>query len=171
MGLAKPQESLELPANAVTEGQRPGADAAAGRSPEAESEVVANSIGSLLQRVAGSSVQEIDRLVAELRAMRHLLQTEAMRVERQIIEYAHLSQWAMQTTKVIAENLASRKIDPDELKGSGEDDSPPPGAGPQEHSRAATGLRPEVADPSVGRQNDQVQSAGSASRVKRFPTR
>ena len=45
------------------------------RSPEAESEVVANNISTLLQRVAGSSVQEIDRLMAELHTLREMLQS------------------------------------------------------------------------------------------------
>jgi hypothetical protein len=80
------------------------------RSPEAESEAAASSIGSLLQRVAGSSVQEIDQLIAELQIMRTSLESEGARVQREIIEYAHLSQSAMQTTKVIVENLASRTL-------------------------------------------------------------
>jgi hypothetical protein len=79
------------------------------RSPEAESEVVANNISTLLQRVAGSSVQEIDRLIAELQTLRELLQAEGARVQREITEYAHLSQSAMQSTKVITESLAKWK--------------------------------------------------------------
>jgi hypothetical protein len=36
---------------------------------------VANNISSLLQRVAGASVQEIDRLIAELQNLRETLST------------------------------------------------------------------------------------------------
>jgi PleD family two-component response regulator len=79
------------------------------RTPEAESEAVANNIGTLLQRVAGSSVQEIDRLMTELRTLRELLQSEGARVQREITEYAHLSQSAMQSTKIITESLAKWK--------------------------------------------------------------
>jgi hypothetical protein len=79
------------------------------RSPEAESEAVANNIGNLLQRVAGSSVQEIERLMTELRTLRELLQSEGARVQREIAEYAHLSQSAMQSTKIITESLAKWK--------------------------------------------------------------
>jgi hypothetical protein len=81
------------------------------RTPEAESEAVANNIGSLLQRVAGSSVQEIDRLITELQTLRELLQSEGLRVQREITEYAHLSQSAMQSTKIIAESLSNWKHD------------------------------------------------------------
>jgi hypothetical protein len=130
MGFAKPQDSTELPASTRTEGPSPDAGLTAAQSPEAQSQAAANSIGSLLQRVAGSSMHEIDRLVAELDAMRHLLQTEATRVEGQIIEYAHLSQSAMQMIKVIADNLESRKTVPggpmtvpDGRKPSSEDDA------------------------------------------------
>jgi hypothetical protein len=79
------------------------------RSPEADSEAVANNIGALLQRVAGSSVQEIDRLMTELHTLRELLQSEGARVQREITEYAHLSQSAMQSTKIITESLAKWK--------------------------------------------------------------
>ncbi len=41
---------------------------------KSDSELVANNISSLLQRVAGTSVQEIDRLIAELQNLREMLQ-------------------------------------------------------------------------------------------------
>jgi cell division septum initiation protein DivIVA len=76
------------------------------RAPDKESEVVANNLGAILQRVAGSSLQEIDRLVSELQSIRDLLETEGARVQREIAEYAHLSQSSIQSTKIIAESLA-----------------------------------------------------------------
>jgi hypothetical protein len=79
------------------------------RAPETDSELVANNVSALLQRVAGSSVQEIDRLIAELQTLRNLLHDEGVRVQREIAEYAHLSQSAMQSTKIIAESLAKWK--------------------------------------------------------------
>ena len=60
-----------------------------------------------MQRVAGTSVQEIDGLIAEL--LRALLQEERARVQRNLAEYAHLSQSAMQSTKIIAESLTQSK--------------------------------------------------------------
>jgi len=79
------------------------------RAPESDSELVANNISTLLQRVAGTSVQEIDRLIAELQTLRELLQEEGARVQRELAEYAHLSQSAMQSTKIIAESLGQWK--------------------------------------------------------------
>jgi hypothetical protein len=168
MAFIKPRESVELPTGTEVEGERresPG-DVAAARNPEAESEGVANSIGSLLQRVAGSSVQEIDRLIAELQALRKLLETEGARVQREIIEYAHLSQSAMQTTTAIGENLARRKVHADTPNLSGDDQAPQPGPVTQEHCRAITGLRQEGAAVLPVRRDEE-----SASRAKRFAAR
>jgi hypothetical protein len=73
---------------------------------QVDSELVANSISTLLQSVAGSSgPAEIDRLMAEMHTLRDLLQAESARIQREITEYAHLSQSAMQTTKIITESL------------------------------------------------------------------
>jgi hypothetical protein len=83
------------------------------RQPESDSEMVASNIGSLLQRVAGTSVQEIDRLIGELRTLREMLHNEGARVQREIVEYATLSQAAMQSTKIIAESLTHWKKTPD----------------------------------------------------------
>lgn len=71
-------------------------------SPEA---AVAN-VNSLIQRVAGGSLAEIDRLVNELDSLRDMLHSEGQRVQREIAGYAQLSQTAMKSTRIIAENMA-----------------------------------------------------------------
>ena len=78
-----------------------------------DGETVANNIGSLLQRVSANSVQEIDRLIGELKTLRDRLQYEAERVQREIVEYADMSQAAMQSTKIIVESLNHWKKVPD----------------------------------------------------------
>jgi hypothetical protein len=52
------------------------------RSPESNSEMVANNLSSLLQRVAGTSVREIDNLIGELQTLRDLLQSQGARGPR-----------------------------------------------------------------------------------------
>jgi len=89
------------------------------RQPESDSEMVANNISSLLQRVSGTSVQEIDRLIAELQSLREMLSIEGARVQREIVEYATLSQSAMQSTKIIAESLAHWKSAGDQRSARG----------------------------------------------------
>jgi hypothetical protein len=83
------------------------------RNPESDSEIIASNISSLLQRVAGTSVQEIDKLIGELQTLRDRLAEEGARVQREIVEYATLSQAAMQSTKIIAESLTHWKKIPD----------------------------------------------------------
>src|SRR5712691_2088279 len=78
-----------------------------------DGETVANNIGSLLQRVSANSVQEIDRLIGELKTLRDRLQYEAERVQREIVEYADMSQAAMQSAKIIVESLNHWKKVPD----------------------------------------------------------
>jgi hypothetical protein len=83
------------------------------RKPESDSEILASNIGTLLQRVAGTSLQEIDRLIIELQTLREMLHNEGARVQREIVEYASLSQAAMQSTRIIAESLTQWKKVPD----------------------------------------------------------
>jgi len=94
-------------------------DAALRPAPETENETVANSLNSLLQRVSGSSADEIDRIIGELQALRELLDREGARLQREIAEYASLSQSAMQSTKVIAEGLAQWKSTADHHRARG----------------------------------------------------
>ena len=81
-----------------------------GRQPDNESEVASN-INSVLQRTTSTSVQEIDKLITELQMLRDRLQSEAARVQSDIVEYATLSQAALHSTKIIAESLSQLKKD------------------------------------------------------------
>jgi hypothetical protein len=73
------------------------------------SELMANNINALLQRVSGSSTKEIEMLIDELENLRDFLVSEGERVQREITGYAALSQAAMQSTRVIADGIAQWK--------------------------------------------------------------
>ena len=75
------------------------------RQAESESEMIANNINAVLQRATGTSVQQIENLITELQTLRDTLQSEAARVQREIVEYTTLTQGALQSTKIIAESL------------------------------------------------------------------
>jgi hypothetical protein len=64
---------------------------------------------SLIQRVAGASVLEIEKLVAELQRLRDFLGSEADRVQREMTAYVHLSDAAMKSTKIIADSVSQWK--------------------------------------------------------------
>ena len=66
-------------------------------------------VNSLIQRVAGASVLEIERLTAELQGLRDFLRSEADRVQREMTGYVHLSDAAMKSTKIIADSVSQWK--------------------------------------------------------------
>jgi hypothetical protein len=83
------------------------------RHADGDSELAANSLSTLLRRVSGNSAREIDNLIGELRILRDKLQADSTRVERDIVEYAALSQSVIQLTKIIAEGVTHVKKVPD----------------------------------------------------------
>ena len=72
----------------------------------------------MIQRVAGTSLAEIEKLISELESLRDLLHAEGQRVQREISGYAQLSQAAMKSTRMIAENLSQWKSAAENLRQS-----------------------------------------------------
>ncbi len=83
---------------------------------EPGTEATVNNVNSLIQRVAGTSLGEIENLIAELESLRDLLHAEGQRVQREISGYAQLSQAAMKSTRMIADNVAQWKRTADGLR-------------------------------------------------------
>jgi hypothetical protein len=83
---------------------------------EPSGEATVNSVNSLIQRVAGTSLAEIENLISELESLRNLLHDEGQRVQREISGYAQLSQAAMKSTRMIADNVAQWKRAADGLR-------------------------------------------------------
>jgi hypothetical protein len=70
-------------------------------------------VSSMIRRVCGTSVAEIDGLIGELRSLRDYLLKEGVRIQRELTEYTRLSQGALDSTKIIAETLMRMKTGPD----------------------------------------------------------
>src|SRR5882757_3100384 len=85
---------------------------------EPTSEATVNNVNSLIQRVAGTSLSEIENLISELESLRDLLHAEGQRVQREISGYAQLSQQAMKSTRMIADNVSQWKRAADGLRNS-----------------------------------------------------
>jgi len=83
---------------------------------DSSTEATVNSVNSLIQRVAGTSLAEIEKLIGELESLRDLLHAEGQRVQREISGYAQLSQAAMKSTRLIADNVAQWKRAADNLR-------------------------------------------------------
>ena len=85
---------------------------------EPSTEATVNNVNSLIQRVAGTSLAEIENLISELESLRDLLHAEGQRVQREISGYAQLSQAAMKSTRMIADNVTQWKRAAEGLRNS-----------------------------------------------------
>jgi hypothetical protein len=79
---------------------------------DATLEPVSDNLNALIRRVSGASMEEIDRVIAELQTVRDMLRHEGERVSREIAGYASLSHAAMTAMKVIGESVTQWKSAP-----------------------------------------------------------
>jgi hypothetical protein len=79
---------------------------------QAAPEGPAENLTGLIQRVSNASTDEIERVIAELQALRDQLRGESERVQREISNYAGMSQAAMSSMRVIADSLRQLKTPP-----------------------------------------------------------
>jgi hypothetical protein len=79
---------------------------------DAGSEIASDSINSLIDRAARSSVKEIDKLIVDLQNVRDYLRTEGERVQREITRYVQVSQTAMASVKIITDSMGQWKAGP-----------------------------------------------------------
>ncbi|MGY2849295.1 MULTISPECIES: hypothetical protein [Bradyrhizobium] len=85
---------------------------------DSNTDATVSNVNSLIQRVAGTSLAEIEKLIGELESLRDLLHAEGQRVQREISGYAQLSQAAMKSTRMIADNVSQWKRAADGLRNS-----------------------------------------------------
>ena len=107
----------EFVRNDVAYLRRPGTPPVAGTPTAASdaSEAAVANVNSLIQRVAGASLAEIGNLIDELENLRDLLHSEGQRVQREISGYSQLSQAAMKSTRMIADNVSQWKTQAENL--------------------------------------------------------
>ena len=74
-----------------------------------ENNRVDGNAGRRLEQMSADAIDQIDRLLVELRAHRERLLTEGAHVQRALVEYARFCQSTMQSTKIIAESLTHLK--------------------------------------------------------------
>ena len=76
---------------------------------ESPAATAGTNVPELIQRVAGSSVTEIDRLIGELTQLRDHLQREGKRVETEIAAFAQTGNAAVSSIKEISQTLGRFK--------------------------------------------------------------
>jgi len=79
------------------------------RRQQENGEAAVENVNSVIERVSGASVVEIERVIAELAQVRDMLRNEGQRVQREISGYASLSQAAMTSMKIIGDSLVQWK--------------------------------------------------------------
>ena len=79
---------------------------------DAAADPAAENLNALIRRVAGASMEEIDRVIHELQVIRDMLRSEGERVSRELSGYASLSHASMTAMKVIGDSLKQWKDAP-----------------------------------------------------------
>jgi hypothetical protein len=79
---------------------------------DAAADPAAENLNALIRRVAGASMEEIDRVILELQGIRDMLRSEGERVSRELAGYASLSHASMTAMKVIGDSLKQWKEAP-----------------------------------------------------------
>ena len=82
------------------------------REVEAAPDPATENLNTLIRRVAGASMEEIDRVILELQGVRDMLRSEGERVSRELSGYAGLSHASMTAMKVIGDSLKQWKDAP-----------------------------------------------------------
>lgn len=85
--------------------RRPAGDTPA----DSLADAAVTNVNTLIQRVSGASLAEIEGLIAELEGLRNLVHNEGQRIQRELASYSQLSQTAMKSTRMIADSLEQWK--------------------------------------------------------------
>src|SRR3954462_12510662 len=75
-------------------------------------------IGDLVQKVGAGSIAEIERLISDLQAARNYLKAEADRIQQDTARYAHLSDTASASVKIITESLGQWRKGSESARGA-----------------------------------------------------
>ena len=76
---------------------------------DAANDPAAENLNAVVRRVAGDSMEEIDRVIRELESVRDMMRNEGERVSREIAGYASLSHAAVTAMKVFADSIKQWK--------------------------------------------------------------
>jgi len=105
-----PEIETDIRAFVRQESSRQQGDRESSRPPaDRESDAAGPNVSHLIQRVAGTSVAEIDRLIADLTQLRDHLEKEGKRVETEIAAFAQTGQAAASSIKDINHTLGRFK--------------------------------------------------------------
>jgi hypothetical protein len=105
------ENSNVIPAPQIEEALRESVHQNAGHirhEPENNSQFVVD-VNSLVQRVAGVSLDQLDDVIVDLRQLRDFLHSEGERIQSEISGYLRLNHIAIGSTKIIVNNIVQWK--------------------------------------------------------------
>ena len=78
----------------------------AGLKPQPEAVGDVNqSIGVLIDKVSATSIAELEKLISDMKGVRNHLKAEGDRIQQEMARYAHLSETASSSVRIITESL------------------------------------------------------------------
>jgi hypothetical protein len=77
---------------------------------------VNQAIGAVIDKVSATSIAEIAKLISDLETARNYLKAEGDRLQQEMTRYAHLSDTASASVKIIAERLRQWRDGPTMIK-------------------------------------------------------
>src|SRR3984957_14534630 len=105
------ENSNVIPAPQIEEALRESVRQNAGHirdEPENNSQFVMD-VNSLIQRVAGVSLDQLDDVIVDLRQLRDFLHSEGERIQREISGFLQLNQVAIGSTKLMGDSIGQWK--------------------------------------------------------------
>jgi len=112
---SKPEISVERIINSVRSDAL--TDFLAGLKPQPDMVGDVNqAIGAVIDKVSATSIAEIEKLISDLETVRNYLKSEGDRGQQEIARYAHLSDTASASVKIIAERLGEWREGPTIIK-------------------------------------------------------
>jgi len=110
MNIAKPVGYAEIDKSTETEieasiQELASSSLAVRQAEDSEEDASAGDLNKSLRRLSETSTREIENLVGELQTLRRKLQTDGNRIQRDIEQYAELSQQVMRITTIISDSV------------------------------------------------------------------
>ena len=105
MNIDTPLRADESKESLGAEGRRIFRELARGQAESGDVKTSSDDLAVLLRRMSDASTREIENLISELQAVRKQLQNAGNRIQRDIAEYAELSQQIMQLTAIITDSV------------------------------------------------------------------
>ena len=92
-------------------------DRAAGSKPQPDvTGDVNQSVGALIDKVSATSIAGFEKLISDLENARNYLKAEGDRIQKDMARYAHLSDTASASVKIISERFGQWRVGPTLVK-------------------------------------------------------